>query len=162
MRSQANLHRNQYRKLNQVNCRQLSQGGFTLIELMIVVAIIGILAGIALPAYTDYVKRGKAAEATSTLADLRVKMEQYFQDNRTYVGADLLVPGPCSPPAGSVKYFTYSCVVGPATYTISAAPAAGQGMSGFAFGINQANAKTSTFDGTVGATCWLTSKTGTC
>jgi len=158
-----NLLRIQYQRLNYSRHNQLNQSGFTLIELMIVVAIVGILASIAMPAYTDYIQRGKAAEATSTLADLRVKMEQYFQDNRTYVGADLLVPGPCTPPAGSVKYFTYTCAnVTANTYTISAAPAAGQGMTGFAFSIDQNNAKTSTFGGTTGATCWLTSKSGTC
>lgn len=135
----------------------LSQKGFTLIELMIVVAVIGILASIAVPSYTDYVKRGKAAEATSTLADLRVKMEQYFQDNHTYVG------GPCAPTAGTVKYFAYACTVATATaYTIGATPVSGQGMTGFAFSIDQNNAKTSTFDGTTGATCWLTSKGGSC
>ena len=60
---------------------ETAQKGFTLIELMIVVAIIGILASIAIPQYSDYVKRGKAAEATSNLATLRIKMEQCFQDN---------------------------------------------------------------------------------
>ena len=79
------------------------QQGFTLIELMIVVAIIGILASIAVPNYTEYVRSGKAIEATAALGDQRVKMEQYFQDNRTYVG------GPCTPTADSVRYFTFSC-----------------------------------------------------
>lgn len=158
-----NLLRIQYQRLNCSSHNQSNQSGFTLVELMIVVAIIGILTSIAVPSYTDYIKRGRAAEATSTLADLRVKMEQYFQDNRTYVGADLLVPGPCTPSVGSVQYFTYACAnVTVNTYTISAAPAAGQGMTGFAFSVDQNNAKTSTFDGTVGVTCWLTKKSGTC
>lgn len=145
------MQHNRFKNSNKVS---LSQKGFTLIEVMIVVAIVGILAAIAMPAYTDYVKRGKAAEATSTLANARVKMEQFFQDNRTYDG------GPC-PVDG--KYFTYDCGVPTATaYTIGATPVTGEGMTGFAFSIDQNNAKTSTFDGTTGDTCWLTKKDGSC
>jgi type IV pilus assembly protein PilE len=133
----------------------LKERGFTLLELMIVVAVIGILASIAFPSYIDYVKRGKAAEATSNLADLRVKMEQFYQDNRTYVG------GVCTPASGA-KYFTYSCTVQTATtYTISADPASGQGMTGFSFTVNESNAKTSIYDGTAG-NCWLTKKDSSC
>ncbi len=58
--------------------------GFTLIELMIVVAIIGILSMIGIPAYNDYVTRGKLVDATSKLADMRIQLEQYYQDNRNY------------------------------------------------------------------------------
>lgn len=141
----------------------LSQKGFTLIELMIVVAVIGILAAIAYPNYTQYVRRGKAAEATSTLANLKSRMEQYFQDNKTYADVGGGVVAPCSPAAGSAKYFTYSCTIQTATtFTITAAPVSGQGVDNFTFTIDQNNSKTSTFDGTVGATCWLTSASGTC
>lgn len=130
------------------------QKGFTLVELMIVVTIIGILAAIAIPNYTSYVQRSKAAEATSTLASAKIRMEQYYQDNRTYVG------GPCTPTG---KYFTYSCAVATITnFRLEAAPVAGLGMTGFAFSINESNVRTSTFDGTAGATCWLTAKDGTC
>ena len=138
--------------------KYIQSKGFTLVEVMIVVAIIGILSAIALPNYTNYVKRGKAVEATTTLADLKVKMEQFYQDNRTYVGT------PWCTPSGAVKYFTYSCTTAATAtaYTITATPVAGQGVDNFGFTINQSNAKTSNFDGTVGATCWLTSKGGTC
>ena len=61
--------------------------GFTLIEVMIVVAIVAILASIAIPAYTDYILRSKITAATSALGSQQVKMEQFFQDRRTYVGA---------------------------------------------------------------------------
>ena len=144
------MRRNLNTKLN--NPRKL-QGGFTLIEVMITVVVIGILASIAIPSYSEYVKRGKAVEATSTLADLKVKMEQFFQDNKTYAGAPW-----CSPPAGTVKYFSYSCTTAASAtgFTITATPVANQGVDDFEFTIDQSNAKTSKFDGTVGATCWLT------
>ena len=60
------------------------QQGFTIIELMIVVVVIAVLSAIALPSYTDYVTRSKFAEAYAHLADLRVKMEQYYLDNKRY------------------------------------------------------------------------------
>ncbi|MEQ1487675.1 MAG: type IV pilin protein [Methylotenera sp.] len=132
-----------------------NQKGFTLIEIMVVVAIVGILASIAMPSYTDYVKKGKAAEAPANLADLRVKMEQYYQDNRTYVG------GTCAPASGA-KYFTYSCTTQTATaYTLHAAGKAAENMDAFDYTVDQDNAKTSTYDTTTDD-CWLTSKAGTC
>jgi type IV pilus assembly protein PilE len=143
-----------------------SLSGFTLIELMIVVAIIGILATIAMPNYTAFVKRGKAAEATSTLANLKVKMEQYYQDNKTYANgvAPSTVTAPCAPVNGA-EYFQYDCSAQSATaYTLRARGLAAKGMGNFEFTVNQSNAKTSTFDGTTPTnnTCWLTSKGGEC
>ena len=79
--------------------------GFTLIELVIVVAIIGFMLTIALPSYQDYVRRGKIGEATSELAAFRARQEQYFQDNRTYVSGGTTCGGTL--PSGT-KYFTYS------------------------------------------------------
>jgi len=58
--------------------------GFTLLEVMITVAIVGILAAIALPSYADYVTRGRITEATTGLSNLRQLSEQYFLDNRSY------------------------------------------------------------------------------
>lgn len=135
------------------------QQGFTLIEIMIVVAIIGILASIAIPSYQDYVKKGKAAEAAGMLADLRIKMEQCFQDNRSYAACSAF----CAPASGAVN-FGYSCTAAPdaLTYQINAAGVAAKGMSGFAFSINQDNAKTSTYDGVGPVGCWLSSKNGSC
>lgn len=142
------------------NCIKHSRG-FTLIELMVVVVIVAILAAIALPMYQDYVTRSKIAEATANLGQLRVRMEQYFQDNRQYVG------GPCNPPTAEAKYFTYTCATSsaPHSYTITATGVAAQGMTGFVYTINEANAKATTgvpSGWTASATCWVTNKNGAC
>ncbi|WP_372858232.1 type IV pilin protein [Pseudoalteromonas sp.] len=63
------------------------QQGFTLIELMIAVAIVGIIAAIAVPNYSEYVKRASRAEAASALLDAANKQEQYFVDNRAYTAS---------------------------------------------------------------------------
>jgi len=133
-----------------MNTLKVTQKGFTFIEIMIVVAIIGIIASVALPSYIDYVRRARATEATSVLADMRIRMEQYFQDNRSYVG------GPCAAPAGTTTtFFAFSCSAGPTatTYTLSAA---GSGdMAAFSYTVDQTNAKTSTTN-TGGGSCWTT------
>ncbi|MFL6681985.1 MAG: type IV pilin protein [Burkholderiaceae bacterium] len=76
--------------------RGKAQGGFTLIEVMITIAIIAILTAIALPAYRNYIIRGKLVAGTNALANMRAQMEQYYQDNRTYatVSAPRIV-SPC-------------------------------------------------------------------
>jgi len=66
-----------------------NHSGFTLIELMVVVAIVAILAAVALPAYNDYVTRSKLTDAVTGLSDFRVRMEQFYQDNRRYDGGGL-------------------------------------------------------------------------
>lgn len=132
-----------------------NQYGFNLIEVMVVVAIMGLLASIAVPGYQDYIKSGNSIEAPSNLANCRVQAEQFFQDNFTYVGFA------CVP--SDAKYFDYSVENQSATtYTLRAAGRAAQNMGNFEFTVNQDNAKSSRFDGTTGATCWLTSSTGTC
>lgn len=138
--------------------------GFTLVELLIVVAIIGVIAAIAVPQYGDYVTRSKLSEATATLSEHRVKMEQYFQDNRTYVSA--CVSGSiAATPTG--RYFNYACSnLSTTTFTITATGVAAQGMDGFVFTINQANARGTSTVGAgwsgAGTTCWVTNKAGGC
>jgi len=145
------------------------ENGFTLIELLIVVAIVGFLATIALPSYREYVQRGKIAEATATLAEMRARQEQYFQDNRTYVSAGTTCGGAGSAtfPLPTGKYFTYGCIAGatPPSYTAWANGVAGEGMNGFSFTINEANLRrTTAFPGASGLPkdCWTYRKGDGC
>jgi len=151
--------------------------GFTLIELMVAIAIVAILAAIALPNYTDYVRRGKIQEATSTLLAMRTKMEQYFQDNRSYTTPGAPVLAPCtagsSVPVPTLRYFTITCpaTATPATtYTIQA-DATDASITGLRFTINEGNVRATTV--TPGSpieqagyannpNCWTIRKGGQC
>jgi type IV pilus assembly protein PilE len=155
------------------------QQGFTLIELMITVAIIAILAAIAVPNYTDYITRSKFTEAHGMLGDLRVKMEQYYMDNRRYSttagGGTCGIPGGNTPTVQGARYFTFTCAstaanaAGDQQYTLTASGITG--LSGIAFTINHANARTtavtaSTPMATKGyaasGTCWVLKKPSQC
>jgi len=85
----------------------LRAAGFTLIELMVTVAIVAILAAIALPSYRSYVLRGQLVNATTGLSAVQANMERYFQDNRTYMAANGFTP-PCAT-ATVYGTFTVSC-----------------------------------------------------
>ena len=67
-----------------------TQKGFTLLELMIVVAVIALLAAIALPMYTEQVRKGKRAEAVQALGDIQLRQERWRADNPTYATMDQL------------------------------------------------------------------------
>ena len=118
--------------------------GFTLIELMIVVAVVAVLAAIAIPSYTDYITRARFAEATSALANLRVKMEQYYQDNRNYGGTGA---GGCGLAGQEPVYksFGHTCQVtnGGQGFTATATGNAGR-VTGFVFTIDEQNNRRTT------------------
>lgn len=122
------------------------QCGFTLLELMIAMVVMAILAAVALPSYTDHVRRGMLVEATNNLSDMRVRMEQYYQDNRNYAGGGLNGCGVAGPPAGDARYFVYACALdttaGAAagqSYRITATGVAGSNVTGFVFTLNETN-----------------------
>lgn len=130
--------------------------GFTLIELMITVAVIGILAAIAMPSYRNYVMRGNVPEATSGLYEMRSRIEQYFADNRTYVGFT------CTAPA-QVKNFAFSCPTLSATaYSLQAVGNASSGMANFTYTINQAGTRASATPWGDSNTCWINNQGGGC
>jgi type IV pilus assembly protein PilE len=138
------------------------EAGFTLIEVMITVAIVAILSMIAIPSYRDFVVRGNIPEATSRLATKQVQMEQWFQDNRTYVGGTA-----CSADTTTSRYFDFTCGATPSA-TAFTLTATGKGsMTGFSYTINQTGARTSaiTYSGWSNPspnTCWATKKGGIC
>ena len=161
--------------------RAMREGkGFTLIELVVTVAIVAILARLAIPAYRDYVIRGQLVPATTLLLSTRAAMEQWYQDNRTYqaitVGTTTTQP-PCNvSPAPSTGQFTLTCTAGSgltANASLSATAYVlvvyGSGsLSQFAYSIDQTGAqqtigmKAGWNAVTLPAACWLTKKGQTC
>ncbi len=144
-----------------------NQIGFTLIELMIAVVVVAILAAVALPSYTSYVTRGRISEATAGLAAKRVQLEQFFQDNRTYVSGLATVPttNACDADTTTSSYFDFSCVAGwdNLTYTLQAVGK--NAMTGFTYTINQPGARTSVITATgwtANTNCWVTKQGGGC
>ena len=106
------------------------QNGFTLIELMIVVAIIGILAIIAMPSYQEYVKRGHRAAAQSEMMDIANRQQQFLLANREYADkATLEGSGYALPSAVGAKY-GYAIVVNnaatPPTFEVTFTPSGTQ------------------------------------
>lgn len=159
----------------------LRHRGFTLIELMITMVVLAILAAIAIPSYTDYLRRGKITEATSNLLAMKTKMEQFFQDNRSYPTA--CVTAPNVPAAGQIQvpllqYFTIDCPGGNLSATTFTVRATGgvtggdQNLVGVVYTIDQANVRSTTISasttmanagysaGTV--QCWVTRKPAQC
>ena len=137
--------------------------GFTLIEVMIVVAIVAILSAIAIPSYSEYVIRSRITDGIAGLAGMRVKMEQYFQDNRSYVAT----PAACLPgsiaPLPDAKNFTFKCDLTTASYLVTAT---GTGpMDGFSYTLSQDNTRATTGvkTGWSNGNCgWVLKKDGSC
>ena len=135
--------------------------GFTLIEVMITVAIIGILAAIAIPSYQDYVRRGQLVEAHNALSGLRANMERYFQDNRDYRSIGTTFISPCAAPAAAGS-FTISCPT--LTATTFTARVVGSGpTNGFTFTVNHQNTRATVEAGSGWTACttgWTTKRSG--
>ena len=136
--------------------------GFTLIEIMVTVAIVAILAGVAYPSYQDYVRRASLPEAFGAMSDYRVKMEQYFQDFRNYgtggkCANDAKGPSWKTFVPNGAKNFEYTCATddGGRAYLLTAT---GRGSAvGHVYTVNQDNVQQTTrFKGTdVTKNCWL-------
>ena len=101
----------------------INNRGFTLIEMMIVVAIVGILAAIAYPSYQEYVRRGNRAEARATMMDIAQMQERYFSSNNTYLA---IAAPPAAPPVG---WRNWTGPAGAAKYNLAVAISAGNALA---------------------------------
>jgi type IV pilus assembly protein PilE len=145
--------------------RQRSHRGFTLAELMISVAIVGILAAIAMPQYSAAVMRSRALDAFAKLSDYRTRMEQYFLDRRTYLndsGGCGIAPAML---AGSADSFQVVCTATARSYVYTATGIASKGMAPFVYTIDETGSR-----GTVSlpsgwrrtSDCWTIRSDGSC
>lgn len=102
---------------------QSSQRGFTLIELMITVAIVAILAAIAYPSYTKYVQRGYRSEGIAMLNDAMARMERYYAQNNSYAASNLAGIGITNAYSASGRYLLSFAKTPTATaYTLQVVP----------------------------------------
>lgn len=130
--------------------------GFSLIELMVTVAIIGILTAVALPAYRDYVVRARLTDAFSALNGMQAQAEQHWSNIRKYEGLSTRLPQPTPNFTFSTSNETVT------TYTVTATGR--NEAAGFVYTIDQAGARTSTVPAgwTANASCWVNHKSGKC
>ncbi|GAP34809.1 type IV pilus biogenesis protein PilE [Piscinibacter sakaiensis] len=131
---------------------------------MVAVAILAILAAIALPSYTSYVRRGQLQDAFTNLSDLGLRMEQYFQDNRSYAnGANCGVTMPTTS-----KLFTFTCSTANSgtTYTLTATGKTGTGVLGYVYTLNESRQRRTTkfanADQTSNNGCWAVKSMSDC
>lgn len=143
------------------------ESGFTLIEVLIVVAIIGILTAIAVPAYGGYVMRARVVEAFSGLGAAQTSAEDYWSNNHTYVGFDTVdATHPRRLPANSAN-FTFSFAdASDSAYTVKATGNTGSPVDGFVYTIDQSGNRATTAApsgyGTMPVNCWVDRKGGQC
>ena len=128
---------------------------FTLIEIMIVIAVMGILASIAVPSYNQYVQRAHRSEGAAALVEYNAKMAHYYLDNNNYVKVEDGVQK-CALPVPSTRYMTITCAA-PTSQTYTATATGSGDIATTTFTINQADARVTTaFPGrTEAAQCWL-------
>lgn len=131
--------------------------GFTLVELMIVVAIIGIIGAVGFPSYDSYMKKGKRADAKVGLTKLADKQERYYLQNNTYTidVADLNTSA-----TSDEGYYTFSMAAAPAGlvsgYTLTATQVADTDTDCKTMSLTSTGLKTSTNTGGVDSSdiCW--------
>jgi type IV pilus assembly protein PilE len=130
-------------------CSRRPASGFTLIELMITVAVVAILGAIALPSYKNYMIRGKLPAAFTQLSGYSMALQQWYQDNRTYVGYKENPSGlDCTTGASytpSNSNFSYTCTgVSSTAFTLTATGVTGTTVAGFTYTLNESGTQATT------------------
>ena len=135
-------------------------GGFTLIEVMITIAVIGIVSAIAVPSYRDYVTRGRLTAAFSTLAAVQPSAEQFWSNTRSFVNFDTQSN---DFPTATASFSYALSGASPSAYTVTAT---GLGpVAGFVFTLDQQGNRATTgvpSGWTVNAGCWVDRRGGVC
>jgi len=129
--------------------------GFTLIELMIVVAVVAILAAVAYPSYQTQVRKGRMGQAQADMLELAQFMERCFASNNTYVGCN--PPFAASPRTGTAYYGIRLETPNRTSFTLTATPGSAGGQDEQICGtltLNQSGAKTFSGTGVTAAQCW--------
>lgn len=150
------------------------QLGFTLIELMVTVAIVGILASIAFPSYQESVRKSRRVDAQGALLGFANAMERHFTEFNTYCDAaaagetvvagcgaateDTGIPRVYAAPAATAVNYTFTILAAtPTTYTLQAAPVAGTSQAGdkcLILAVDNLGAKTNSAGLSQPAECW--------
>lgn len=131
--------------------RRVRRGGFTLIELLVAIAIVGILAAVAMPAYTSYIVRSKVPPMLDSLSAQFTRMEQRFQDTGSYAsGTDCAL----LPSTGS-NYSSSCTISGGGTGYTATVTGSGQ-IAGYSYTINHLGTRVTTAHpkGAPASNCW--------
>ncbi len=131
--------------------------GFTLIEVMVTLAILAILGAVALPSYTGYVQRSRVPAALEALSSFSTRMEQRFQDTGCYASTCTPVGAACGVAVPTPTNFTVTCALANNGLNYTATATGAGPMAGYTYTINQNGARATTAH-PKGAnnTCWTT------
>lgn len=140
-----------------------SPQGFSLIELMIALAIAAIIAAVAIPGYRDHMLRARIPDATSTLSELAMRLEQHYQDKQAYSDTN-----GCAITMPTDNFFTFECAANDTgqSFLLKASGKSTSAMSDFVFTLDQnGNAMTTKLPaawGTAPFNCWVSKQSSTC
>jgi len=127
--------------------------GFTLIELMMALAVVAILTAVALPSYSAYVQRSRVPVALDALSAYSTRLEQRYQDTGSYASGTA-----CWGTAPDAKDFTVSCSIGSSGQTFTATATGSGTMAGYTYTLDSSGTRKTTAHpkGTPSTNCWTT------